>query len=234
MGQRGKGHIDENQLDEGRGHRRGNHLAVAPVGADKRHHALEGRHRKRQHQGEMSDLGNHWRSFPGFLPDTLFLQAVGKFFRHVVLIMLGQNRVGDERAVGLDDAFRHHALAFAEKIGQLPGVTARSECLDGIGHHKGDRGAAGFSKRSPSPPARQGAAACRAAPFFPQPRWAYRKTQSYRAGHRARGPPQSRELQGRPESPPIASACGSSLDSPWSGLTRPPRLKQRAMAAPSV
>ena len=36
--------------------------------------------------------------------------------------MLGQHSVGHERALAVQLSFRHHALSFAEQVGQLAGV----------------------------------------------------------------------------------------------------------------
>src|SRR5947209_12475970 len=52
----------------------------------------------------------------GLLPVSLFLQGLDDLARHVVLVMLGQHRVGDEGAAGIDMAFGDHPLAFAEQV----------------------------------------------------------------------------------------------------------------------
>ena len=53
------------------------------------------------------------------------LQRVGHFLGHVGLVVLGQHFGGAERAVRLQRAQRHHALPFAEQIGQDAGIADR-------------------------------------------------------------------------------------------------------------
>src|SRR5262245_7436616 len=55
-------------------------------------------------------------SCSSFLPDTLGLQGVGDFFRHVILVVLCKNAVGDENAIRTESAFSDDALLFPEKI----------------------------------------------------------------------------------------------------------------------
>lgn len=60
------------------------------------------------------------------LPQTLVLQPVGNFLRHVVLVVFGKHAVGHETVGrGIEHAFGHHALPFAEEIGQDAGIADR-------------------------------------------------------------------------------------------------------------
>src|SRR5258706_7771389 len=59
-----------------------------------------------------------WPSWRGRTPLAVFLQRGGDFGGHVFLVMLGQHIAGGETAIGAERAFHHHALTFAEKIGQ--------------------------------------------------------------------------------------------------------------------
>ena len=49
---------------------------------------------------------------------TAFLQRVGHLLGHVILIMLGEHGIGLENAAAIERPFRHHALPFAEQVGQ--------------------------------------------------------------------------------------------------------------------
>ncbi len=69
----------------------------------------------------MAEFGDHFEPFPwrparAFLPAAGFFQRLDHFFRHVALVMLGEHGVGVEDAAGLELAFGHHALPFAEQV----------------------------------------------------------------------------------------------------------------------
>ena len=54
-----EGHVDENELDKRCRHRRGDHLALAAMGANQRHNTLESGDPQGQQQRKMANLGNH-------------------------------------------------------------------------------------------------------------------------------------------------------------------------------
>src|SRR5262245_32105830 len=56
------------------------------------------------------------------LPVALLFQRLGDLGRHVGLIVLSKHRVGQEPPGLVEDTFGDHALAFAEKIRQDPGI----------------------------------------------------------------------------------------------------------------
>src|SRR5262245_19901848 len=56
------------------------------------------------------------------LPVALLFQRLGDLGRHVGLIVLSKHRVGQETAGLIEYTFGDHALAFAEKIRQDPGI----------------------------------------------------------------------------------------------------------------
>src|SRR5262249_62343878 len=56
-------------------------------------------------------------------------ESVGNFLRHIGLVMFGENRISFERAAGIEYAFGHYTLTFAEQIRQRPLVTHRNDGL---------------------------------------------------------------------------------------------------------
>src|SRR3954467_11703191 len=50
------------------------------------------------------------------LPVALLLQRIGDVLRHIGLVVLGEHRIGLEYAAGVERAFGHHALPFAEQV----------------------------------------------------------------------------------------------------------------------
>src|SRR5690606_2436905 len=62
------------------------------------------------------------------LPYALFLQPLGHFPRHVVLVVLGEHAVGDEDAVRAEAALGHNPRPVAEQVWQ----DARVADLDGV------------------------------------------------------------------------------------------------------
>ena len=68
---------------------------------------------------------------------ALLLQGVGDLLRHVGLVVLGEHAVGLERAGRLERAFGHHALPFAEQIGQQTLIGDRERVL-AVGHVEAD------------------------------------------------------------------------------------------------
>ncbi len=69
----------------------------------------------------MAEFGNHFFPLPSCQrPD--FLQRLGDFGRHVVLVVLGQHLARGEDAVGAERALGDHALAFAEQVGQQAAI----------------------------------------------------------------------------------------------------------------
>ena len=57
----------------------------------------------------------------GLAPAPLRLQRVDHFLGHVALVMLGEHRIGVERAIGGERAFGHHPLPLAEEVGKDAG-----------------------------------------------------------------------------------------------------------------
>ena len=119
---------------------------IAPRCADQRHHRLQAGDQEGQHQGEMAEFEDHGDALaccsgPGLAlaslsvwpPLAARLQGLGDFRRHVFLVMLGQDLVRHEAAVGLQAAFHHHPLALAEEIGQHALIGDRQRFLQ-IGH----------------------------------------------------------------------------------------------------
>ncbi len=71
----------------------------------------------------MPNLCDHFAAAPRLLavivlPVALLLQRVGHFLRHVILVVLGEHRVGAERCRIDHHALRHHALPFTKQIGK--------------------------------------------------------------------------------------------------------------------
>ena len=108
--------LDEHELP---GHRRPHYglpARIAARGAEDAEECLRAREHQREDQGEMAELGNHqvpagawWR--------RIVLERTRDFGRHVFLVVLGEDFIGDERAV-LQAAMRDHALPFAEQVRQ--------------------------------------------------------------------------------------------------------------------
>ena len=71
------------------------------------------------------------------LPVPLLLEAVGDLARHVVLVVLGEHAVGLEGAGLVERAFGHHALPFAEQIGQQALIRDR-DGVAAVGHREAD------------------------------------------------------------------------------------------------
>src|SRR5581483_5783681 len=70
------------------------------------------------------------RSFAGLrlmltLPMPLLLQRIGDFLRHVAFVVFREHGVRDENARRVELPFRHHALSFAEEIGQQAAIYHR-------------------------------------------------------------------------------------------------------------
>ncbi len=59
------------------------------------------------------------------LPHAFLLQGGGDLGRHVVLVVLGKDRIGGEYAGGIETAFGDDALAFPEEVGQHARVADR-------------------------------------------------------------------------------------------------------------
>ena len=73
-----------------------------------------------------------------------FLHRVGRFGRHVVLVVLGEHLARDEHAVGPELALRHDALALAEEVGQDAAIDDR-HALRGVGDDELHRDAVGLA-----------------------------------------------------------------------------------------
>ena len=100
--------------------------------APERHDELDQRQPQRQRKREMSGLDQHDGSLPRLrarllgllwafflaLPVALTPQGIGDLARHVVLVVLGEHRVGPEEAGRFEDAFGDDALPFPEQVGQ--------------------------------------------------------------------------------------------------------------------
>ena len=54
----------------------------------------------------------------GSLPMPGLFQCLGNLGRHVILVMFGQHLPGNENPFGVERAFGHNTLPFAEQIGQ--------------------------------------------------------------------------------------------------------------------
>src|SRR5215469_4232830 len=71
-------------------------------------------------------------------PMTRALQSVRNLLRHVIFIVLGEDRVRPERAGYIECAFRHDALTFAEKVRQHALIIDRDSVL-AVGYLKAHR-----------------------------------------------------------------------------------------------
>ena len=121
------------------------HRIVALRAVD-RHAALNDAEREGEHQRIVADFGDHWTiPFPAVpvflpvvvLPVSLLLETVGDLARHVILVVLGEHAVGLEGAGLIERAFGHHALPFAEQIGQQALIRDR-DGVAAVGHGKAD------------------------------------------------------------------------------------------------
>ena len=143
-GERGKGDRDESELRERRRRRDAHENRIVGAGADDRHDALDQRQPERQHQTHngrvpgsfAASADRHGRALRVIvLPMSRLLQGVDDLFRHIGLVMLGENRIGVEHAAAIECAFGDDALALAKQIGQdaaigtgisvLPSVTSK-------------------------------------------------------------------------------------------------------------
>lgn len=109
---------DQSEDCKRRWHGHCHQLRITAMRADHRHDGLNNRQRKRQHQSKMADLDTHMQSPRPVIcpPIRPFLQAVGKIFGNIVLVMLGKHIISAEQAIGAETPFRHHALPLTEQI----------------------------------------------------------------------------------------------------------------------
>ena len=130
-GERRESNRDEGELRQRRRRGHAHEHGIVGARADDRHRALDQRQPERQHQSVMAEFGDHlscsWRPATRHsrarcayivLPMPRFLQGIGDLFRHVGLVVLGENRVGLEHAGAVERALGHDALPFAEQVGQ--------------------------------------------------------------------------------------------------------------------
>ena len=129
MQQGAEGDGDAGELGQGGDPGEFHQPRIAPRRPDQRHHRLQGGHQEGQHQGEMAEFDDHGDALGCCCclalallsigpPLAARLQGLGDFRGHVFLVMLGQDLIRLEAAVGLQAAFHHHALALAEEVGQ--------------------------------------------------------------------------------------------------------------------
>ena len=131
--QRADGRAHEHELP---GHRRPDYRHPARItarGAEDAEECLRAREHQREDQGEMAELGDHQvpplRCSGTFGGGGLFFSDSRHFRRHVFLVVLGEDFIGDECAA-LHAAMRDHALTLAEQVRQDARIFHRHRVLE--------------------------------------------------------------------------------------------------------